>query len=88
MLRGLLTAALITGPAATSDAEDGFEITGDCRDAKGWQDVTIEPAIPEKFGGYAVIVALEGQDRLFGASCVRTSHAPRLVATGTGLGYC
>ena len=39
---------------------------------KGWQDVAVEPAIPDKFGGYAVIVELEGQGRLFGAACVRT----------------
>jgi len=40
--------------------------------AKGWQDVTLAPEIPEAFGGYAVILELEGQDRLFGAVCVRT----------------
>ena len=46
-------------------------------DPKGWQDVVVEPTIPERFGGYAVIVALEGQDRLFGAACVRTFKPER-----------
>ncbi len=40
--------------------------------AKGWQDVTVTPPIPETFGGYALIIELDGHDRLFGASCVRT----------------
>lgn len=40
--------------------------------AKGWQDVTVQPDIPEAFGGYAVIIDLDGQDPLFGATCVRT----------------
>jgi hypothetical protein len=40
--------------------------------AKGWQDVTVAPPIPETFGGYTLIVELEGQDSLFGATLVRT----------------
>ncbi len=40
--------------------------------AGGWQNVTVKPEIPAAFGGYAGIIALAGQDRLFGATCVRT----------------
>ncbi|MBS3763261.1 MAG: hypothetical protein KGZ25_08170, partial [Planctomycetes bacterium] len=39
---------------------------------EGWGDVTVTPKIPERFGGYALIVDFPGQDRLFGASCVRS----------------
>lgn len=41
-------------------------------DPKGWQDIVLTPDIPEKLGGYALILELEGHDRLFGATCVRT----------------
>ncbi len=40
--------------------------------ASGWQDVTVTPDLPEIFGGYALIIDFDGQDRLFGATCVRT----------------
>ncbi len=40
--------------------------------AKGVQDVVLTPAIPEEKGGYAILLDLPGQDRLFGATCVRT----------------
>ncbi|HUW31101.1 MAG TPA: hypothetical protein VM223_05765 [Planctomycetota bacterium] len=39
---------------------------------KGWQDVTVQPEIPDAFGGYGAIIALDGHDKLFGATCVRT----------------
>ena len=41
-------------------------------DAKGWQDIVVRPDIPARNGGYAVILELDGQDPLFGATCVRT----------------
>ncbi|MEI6519722.1 MAG: hypothetical protein WCO98_06745 [bacterium] len=43
--------------------------------AKGYQDIVVSPAIPEKFGGYAVMIDLDGFDHLFGAGCVRTFKA-------------
>ena len=44
---------------------------------EGWQDITLTPPIPERFGGYAVILDIEGQDALFGATCVRTFKPER-----------
>ena len=38
----------------------------------GSQDVTIQPQIPERFGGYALITDVEGQGRAFAATVVRT----------------
>jgi hypothetical protein len=43
--------------------------------AKGFQNVVVKPSLPEKFGAYALIVALEGQDRLLGAFLARTMKA-------------
>lgn len=40
--------------------------------AKGWQDIVLTPAVPETFGGYALVFDLPGHDSLFGATCVRT----------------
>jgi hypothetical protein len=42
---------------------------------KGFQNIVVKPALPEKFGAYALIVALEGQDRLLGALLTRTMPA-------------
>ncbi len=41
-------------------------------DARGWADVTVTPDLPERKGGYALILELDGQDALFGAGVVRT----------------
>ena len=43
--------------------------------AKGFQNVTVKPALPDVFGAYALVVALEGQDRLLGALLARTMKA-------------
>jgi len=42
--------------------------------AKGYQDFTFTPPIPEKFGGYALIVDIPGQERLFAATLIRTQR--------------
>jgi len=39
---------------------------------RGWADVTVAPPLPERKGGYALIIELDGQDALFGAGTVRT----------------
>ncbi len=39
--------------------------------AKGAQEITVRPRIPETYGGYALVVELEGQGRQFVASVVR-----------------
>ncbi|MCX7934740.1 MAG: hypothetical protein N3A66_05720, partial [Planctomycetota bacterium] len=39
---------------------------------QSWRNITLRPPIPERFGGYALVVQFEGQDRLFAATCVRT----------------
>lgn len=38
---------------------------------QGYQVVTIKPAIPETFGGYVVLVDINGQGRFFGAGLAR-----------------
>ena len=43
--------------------------------AKGFQNVVIKPSLPEKLGAYALIVDMEGQDRLLGAFLARTMRA-------------
>lgn len=40
--------------------------------AHGIENVVVKPFVPERFGGYALIIALNGMDRLFGAGCVRS----------------
>lgn len=49
--------------------------------ANGWCDVTVAPQLPERKGGYVVIIELDGQPALFGAGTIRTfkpaSQAPR-----------
>lgn len=46
--------------------------------AKGFQDVTLHPPIPERFGAYALILELSGHERLFVASLARTLKNPPL----------
>jgi hypothetical protein len=43
--------------------------------AKGFQNVVVKPRLPETFGAYALIVDLEGQDRLLGAFLARAMKA-------------
>jgi hypothetical protein len=43
--------------------------------ATGFQNVTVNPALPDMFGAYALVVALEGQDRLLAALLARTMKA-------------
>jgi hypothetical protein len=43
--------------------------------AKGFQNVVVKPKLPETFGAYALIVDLEGQDRLLGAFLARAMKA-------------
>ena len=43
--------------------------------AKGFQTVMVKPKLPEPFGAYALIVDLEGQDRLLGAFLARAMKA-------------
>jgi len=43
--------------------------------AKGFQDIVVKPKLPDKFGAYALIVELEGQDRLLGAFLARAMKA-------------
>ncbi len=45
---------------------------------KGYQDITFTPPIPAKNGGYALILDLPGQERLFLATLVRTFKAQHL----------
>ena len=40
--------------------------------ARGWTDITVTPNLPERKGGYVLIIELDGQDALFGAGVVRT----------------
>jgi hypothetical protein len=40
--------------------------------ALGSQDITIQPRVPERFGGYALITDIEGHGRSFAAAAVRT----------------
>ncbi len=40
--------------------------------ANGWCDVTVMPELPERKGGYALIIELDGQPALFGAGTIRT----------------
>ena len=40
--------------------------------ASGSQDITVQPRIPERFGGYALITDVEAQGRAFAATVVRT----------------
>lgn len=40
--------------------------------ASGSQDISIQPRIPERFGGYALIADVEGHGRSFAATVVRT----------------
>jgi hypothetical protein len=39
--------------------------------AKGFQNLVVKPKLPDTFGAYALIVDLEGQDRLLGALLAR-----------------
>jgi len=45
---------------------------------KGYQDVVIKPTIPETFGGYALILELDGQEPLFVATLARSLKNPPL----------
>lgn len=45
--------------------------------AEGFQHLELQPAIPETFGGYALILDLEGEEPLFAASIVRTHRNPK-----------
>ncbi len=40
--------------------------------AKGYQNITVKPTIPEKFGGYALVLDLGTMGRQFVTTCVRT----------------
>lgn len=42
----------------------------------GYQHIEISPPIPETFGGYALILDLKGQERLFAAGLIRTYKNP------------
>ena len=41
-------------------------------DAKGWRNVTVEPKIPNTFGGYAMLLEIPGEPRIFLGTCVRS----------------
>jgi len=43
---------------------------------RGYQHIEVSPPIPETFGGYALILDIEGQERLFAASLIRTHKNP------------
>jgi hypothetical protein len=45
--------------------------------AAGSQDVTIQPQIPERFGGYALIADVDGYGRSFAATVVRAIQAEK-----------
>jgi hypothetical protein len=48
--------------------------------AKGFRNVVVRPSLPDRFGAYALIVSLDGQDSLLGAFLARTMKAePRRV---------
>jgi hypothetical protein len=42
---------------------------------KGWQNITVRPTIPERFGGYCLVLDLGSQGRRVVTSCVRTFKA-------------
>ena len=46
--------------------------------AKGYKDIAVSPPIPAKFGGYAMILELPGQENLYVGSMVRTFKNPPL----------
>ena len=47
--------------------------------AKGFQDLTIKPVVPETFGGYGLVLTMPGQDKVFLGGLVRSlvPDAPR-----------
>ena len=59
-------------------SEEGVEPIAVELPSKGYQNVTIAPTIPERFGGYALLVEMDGQEPLFVAGVVRTFKNPSL----------
>ena len=58
-------------------ADKGFTSMEIDLPASGSQDITIQPQIPERFGGYALIADIDGHGRSFVAAVVRTVAADR-----------